>query len=113
MNPAKLTEEEIYALSALVAHLICANNKIERGEAWEMVRLAKEAGIPGLNDSIANSLNRFPKPSDAIANAVGHITRPDAREMVITILNDFASSDGLRERCETQIIEDLERAWGG
>jgi uncharacterized tellurite resistance protein B-like protein len=103
------SEREVFL--ALLAHLAEADARIDPGEVLEIDAIAEEMGITDIRERLMRARGATPTRDDvlAVAQKVG---RPDARELIRTVLFDLAQSDGERSADENELLEALNRIWG-
>ncbi|MEZ4235169.1 MAG: N-formylglutamate amidohydrolase [Myxococcota bacterium] len=102
------TEREVFL--ALLAHLAEADSRIDPGEVLEIDALAEEMGIDDMQERLMRARGATPT-REALLAALEKVERPDARELVRTVLFDLAQSDGERTEAETELLEAVTRAW--
>ncbi|MEQ1502507.1 MAG: TerB family tellurite resistance protein [Myxococcota bacterium] len=111
MQVHELTLDERQVLFGLLAHLAAADAKIDPGEAAELEALGEEMGVESLRATVAAARSAFATAADAIAAADG-VQRPDARQLIRTLLHDLAGSDGVRSPEEQALLDQLSARWG-
>lgn len=102
------TEREVFL--ALLAHLAEADARIDPGEVLEIDDLAEEMGITNIRERLMRARGATPTRKDLLA-ALSRVQRPDAREVILTVLSDLAQSDGERSHPESEILEAVAKAW--
>lgn len=110
MQAKELTEDERKALFALLAHLAVADSGISAGEFAEFEALGEEMGISSVHEALGAARASCPTPDAALKLAAG-VTRPDAREMIRTLLHDLAGADGARGESEAKLLASIASLW--
>lgn len=107
----ELTLDERQVMFGLLAHLATADAVVSAGESAELAALAEEMGLESLASTVAAAKTAFRTPEDAVA-AAARVERPDARELIRTILLDLAGADGERSATERALLDKLHAVWG-
>ena len=110
MEAKDLTDDERGVLFALLAHLVTADARFAAGESEELDALGEEMGVGPLDHPIADARRAYPTPDAAVA-AAATIVRPDARELVRTLLFDLAGADGEHTPDEDDLIARVLKLW--
>jgi len=110
MDVADLNEDERTALFTALAHLAAADGRISDGEHHELGELAEEMGVPDLRDRVTQAHRDHPELDD-LKKLIATVQRPDAREMINTVLFDLAHADGERGERENDILDAITREW--
>lgn len=110
MQVQELNDIERDVFLALLAHLAEADARIDPGEVLEIDALAEEMGITDMRERLMRARGATPTRDDLLA-ALGRVQRPDARELIRTVLFDLAQADGERSESETELLDALTRAW--
>ncbi|MEQ1564246.1 MAG: TerB family tellurite resistance protein [Myxococcota bacterium] len=110
MLVSELTDGEREVLFGLLTHLVAADARFAAGESAELDELGEEMGVGRLDDALAAARQALPTADAAIAAAAG-ITRPDARELVRTLLFDLAHADGERTPEEDDLLVRVAKVW--
>ncbi len=108
MKYTELTPDERILLVGMVRKVASADNTFSDQEKDQMVRLAAEMGEDAFKEaSLAGQKLSSAKAREAAALAV---TRPEARELIFTTLQDLAVSDEVAPE-EMELINWLADLW--
>ena len=110
MNVDELSEVEREALVAAVYLLVNADGRIDASERREIDALADELGDPALSDRIRDAGDTV-RGLDDLTARVRRVERPNAREMIRTVLFDLANADGARDAAENGVLDLITREW--
>jgi uncharacterized tellurite resistance protein B-like protein len=110
MQAKDLLADERKVLFGLLAHLSVADNAVQRGEVAELDALGEELGVPSIQEALTDARGVYATPKEALA-AAAQVTRPDARELIRTMLHDLSTSDGERSAAEAQMLSSLAELW--
>lgn len=111
MQIHELTLDERQVMFGLLAHLATADAAVTAGESAELAALGEEMGVESLSSTIAAARVAFRTPDDVLV-AARRVDRPDARELIRTVLLDLAGADGERSEVEQALIAKLHATWG-
>lgn len=111
MHVGELTESERNVLFALLAHIAEADDRIDPDEVLEIDALGEEMGVDNLRERLMRARAATHSP-EALASAMASVERPDARDLIRTLLYDLARADGEQHESENEILDRLDRAWG-
>ena len=110
MDPRMLTSDESVVLVGLIAYLIHADSRVEKGEIVELDAIGEEMGIMGIRDAIIESMADYPT-LDSMVDKAGDVKNPEVRDYIRTVLTDLAHSDGFREVVENRVLAKLAHVW--
>lgn len=110
MQVQELNDIEREVLLALLAHLAEADARIDPGEVLEIDALAEEMGITNIRERLMRARGATQTRQDLLA-ALQKVTRPDARDLIRTVLSDLAQSDGERTPAETELLDAVAGVW--
>lgn len=111
MDLKDLTEGERRSFFGLLTTMVDADGKVAEEELEELDALADEMEID-LYAALEEARARFPDRDSALKSAA-EIQRPQAREIVRTVLHDLAQRDGEQSPEELQLLADLSALWSG
>ncbi len=95
MNLSDLQEQERVALVALVVQLMRLDGVSSDDELDELRALGVEMGPRAFDHAYTRAREDVASQAAAIDYARAAVQRPEARELVYTVLADMASADGL------------------
>lgn len=110
MQAADLTDGERQVLYALLSHLAEADARIDPDEMLEIDMLAEELGLEGIQEKMLRARAVVQTHADLVA-ALARVVRPDARELIRTVLFDLAQSDGEVSAPESALLALVKAAW--
>lgn len=110
MDMCDLTADERMALVGLAGFLIAADGRVSTEELEELKAIGSEMGSGAFHEAAQASSRRFSTP-DELLDFAATLTRPDARELMHTVLVDLAVSDAVDDS-ERVFIRKLADAWG-
>ena len=110
MNVDELSETEREALTAAVSLLANVDGRVGYREREEIEALAEELEDPDLPKRLAAAAETIQTLDDLLPLVV-RVVRPDAREIIRTILFDLAHADGQRTDAENEILDLVTREW--
>ena len=106
MNLDGLEPVELQVFADLLTQMMFADGEISFDELTELEELAVEFG-----DDFQRAVERSQVKSreEALAGVAG-VTRPEARQLILTVLHDMAVADGL-EDAEKQLMDAVREIW--
>ncbi len=110
MNLSDLTPDEQLCLLGLVLQMMSADGVVSDDELLEMQALGAEMGMSAFNSALQAARRRFSTRQEAVLFA-GGIERPEARELIHTVLVDMAVADGIAPT-ESELIRSVAQLWG-
>jgi len=110
MNVEDLNEAERAALTAAVACVVNADGHVAAGELDEVDALGEELGLSNFREQLEAMLPMIAKVSD-ILPLLTAVERPDARELIRTLLVDLAHADGDRGDDENAVLDLIREHW--
>jgi len=108
MTLEELSEAEQVVLLALVGLTARLDGNVSETEVAWIERISDHIGQERF-ESVRDAAAAFSDP-DAILEAAGGVTRPEAREVIYELVYDTAISDTLAER-ESDLLSRLARLW--
>ena len=110
MDWTKLDKEERLALAALARTMIRLDRDYSREEAERLQELAEQLGDPeALWDAIGQAEQTITTPQELEALAL-RVTRPEARELILEVLETLASVDTITPS-EGRMLDELRKLW--
>lgn len=107
MNLDGLEPAEIQVFADLLTQMMFADGEISFDELTELEELAVEFG-----DDFQRAIERSQiKSREEALAGVASVDRPEARQLILTILHDMAVADGLEE-AERRLLESVRAVWG-
>jgi uncharacterized tellurite resistance protein B-like protein len=110
MNLSDLTEDERIALVALVLQLIRADGITTEDELEELRALGVEMGPKHFDAAYTRARDQFETHEEALEFARRAVERPEAQELVYTVLFDMAATDGIA-KLERPLLDDVRSMW--
>ncbi len=111
MDVHDLNSTERDVLMAMLAHMTEADDHIDPAEMLELHELAEEMGIEDLQADMIRA-RAVVQTREDLVKAAAKVERPQARELIRTILLDLAQADGDRSGDELEMLEAIMAAWG-
>jgi uncharacterized tellurite resistance protein B-like protein len=110
MEVRELERPEWEVLLALLAHLAEADSRIDASEVLELHGIADELGIEDVMSQLMRARGALVTRPELMA-AAATVTRPEARELMRTLLMDLAQADGERSGEERALLDELAAVW--
>jgi hypothetical protein len=107
MNMSELYELERAVLIDLASQMVWADGTTSGEELQELLELDEEMGHEDFQDAIEAARGR--SREEVLENAA-KVIRTDARDLILTVLHDLASADGVVE-AEADLIAELKMTW--
>ena len=111
MNVKDLRADERDVLFALLAHLAEADERIDPAEVIEVHGIADEIGVDHVMTTLMRARAAVRTTEDLLA-AAARVQRPEARELIRTLLFDLAQADGERSAAERELLAAVLGVWG-
>lgn len=111
MTPDQLTTDELLALVGLMRHLAQADGEISPAETDTIQALGNELGGVRFTQAWGRARAQFETAQDALDYAAHHVTRRDARVLMVTLLHDLAQAGG-GTKPEMQFVTKVRMMWG-
>jgi hypothetical protein len=108
MTLEELSEAEQIVLLALVGLTARLDGNVSEIEVAWIDRISEHIGRDRF-EAVRDAAAKFADP-DAILEAAGGVTRPEAREVIYELVYDMASSDTIAER-ESDLLSRLAKLW--
>lgn len=109
-NYKDLTDEERLALVGLIKVVIQADRLYSKEEDAELKRIAGEIGEELFIATVDEARERF-KTLDAIKEYARTVERQEARELILSTVQEMAVSDEVSPE-EAQMVDWLSELWG-
>lgn len=111
MNLPDLEDDERTALLGLITTLVGLHHGQSPAEMEEFRAIAQEMGRHAFDVAFHQARLHLPDADSAVAYAAEHVNRPDARDLLLTVLTDLAQADGISD-AEHALITRIRAAWG-
>lgn len=111
MNLDELEADERIALVGLVLAMVDADTTKSDEEMREFREIAAELGRREFDEAFRVAKAKFHNFDDALAFAKANVARPDAREILFTVLVDLAAADFIAPE-EQALIDATAAAFG-
>lgn len=109
MKITDLTHDEKLTLIGLEKTIIQADRTFSSEEAAELKKLAKAMGEEQFKALVDEAKQAF-KSLDAIKEQAKKVERPEARQLIYTLLYEMAVPDGLADN-EKRVLRWLAKTW--
>lgn len=110
MNLTDLDDDEQLALVALVIQLMRADGETSEDELTELSALGAEMGPKRFDAAYVRAREALATREVALAFAHAHVSRPEARQLLHTVLFDMAAADGVSDD-ERALVETVQAMW--
>lgn len=105
-----LTRNEQVFLAGCIKSLILADGRIGDEEVSTVDRIVNRYGFEEYESALTEFENELDRRHD-IWELAREIDRPDARNTILTVLDEVSVQDGFRTRGEDHLMRDLETIW--
>ncbi|MFT7520805.1 MAG: putative tellurite resistance protein B-like protein [Kiritimatiellia bacterium] len=109
MNPNELTDDEMLALVCLSRVLIAADDELSDEELQEFNEIGHDLGLEAFA-RVSKRAEQQPMTDENALQLAAAVTRPDARDLLRTMLIDLAAADGI-DVSEKELLSKLEAVW--
>ena len=110
MEIKDLSQEERLVLVALVERVVQADGEYTTEEAGEVAKVSIAMGLETYNAAVQQARELL-DTTEAIQAAAQKVQRPEARELILTAVQDLAVVDEV-SREELQVVDWLAELWG-
>lgn len=109
MPAPELSPDERILLAGMVRLVTCSDNQRTPEEMEEFRAIAEEVGRREFDEAFRLSMSRC-HDLDAALGLAASIDRVDARQLILTMLVDLATADGVADE-ERRVVQALAAAW--
>jgi len=107
MNMSDLFELERAVLIDLASQMVWADGTSSVEEIQELLELDDEMGYDAFHEAMDAAYGR--SREEVLASAA-KVERPEARELILTVLHDIAAVDGIAQT-EADLLAELKEIW--
>jgi len=105
-----LSQDERLVLVALLERTVQADGEYTAEEAGEVAKVSIAMGLEPYNAAVQQAREQL-DTQDALKAAVLAVQRPEARELILTAVQDLAVVDEVAKE-EMQVVDWLAELWG-